>query len=274
VAIGYDCIPVVSADLVPSLDASRFVNYLSVIKHADRVAGISASATEEFQGFVDTLPTQGLHGPVIMECALPSTPRAPGDRSRGDRRERPSVLMVGSFEPRKNHLGVLHAAEKLWRSGLEFDLTFIGGSGWGTELPDRIAELTQAGRRLTVLHNANTSALQLAYRSSRFTVFPSKHEGFGLPVAESLAAGTPVITSDFGSMRELASDGGALMIDPHDDAALEAAMRTLLTDDNELEKLRQQIAWRPGRDWEDYARELWSVLVAPLVPSDGEPAPQ
>ena len=44
------------------------------------------------------------------------------------------VLMVGSFEPRKNHLGVLHAAETLWREGLDFELTFIGGSGWGSEI--------------------------------------------------------------------------------------------------------------------------------------------
>jgi glycosyltransferase involved in cell wall biosynthesis len=275
VAIGYDCIPVVSADLVPTADANRFVNYLSAIKHAERVAGISASATLEFQGFTDTLPTQGLRGPVVLGCMLPSPPHTGGERNPPTARDRPLVLMVGSFEPRKNHLGVLHAAERLWRSGLDFALQFIGGSGWGYEVPDRIAELKQAGRPITVLHSADPSALELAYRSARFSVFPSKDEGFGLPVAESLAAGTPVITSNFGSMRELASTGGSLMIDPDDDHSLENAMRILLTDDVELDRLRAQLASRPARDWDDYARELWAILVNPLVTAEvgSEPSP-
>jgi len=268
VAIGYDCIPIVSSDLVPTPDSSRFVNYLSVIKHARRVAGISASATTEFQGFVETLPTQGLLGPVVVECMLPTSPRRSGPSNDVATLDRPMVLMVGSFEPRKNHLAVLHAAETLWRAGLDFDLTFIGGSGWGSELPDRIDELTHAGRPITVLRNVDQSVLDRAYRSATFTVFPSTHEGFGLPVAESLAAETPVITSDFGSMRELAAAGGALTIDPHDDAALVTAMRTLLTDAGELERLRLQIADRTLREWDDYAAELWAALITPLLSGD------
>ena len=265
VAIGYDCIPVVSADLVPTLDSSRFVEYLSVIKHANAVAGISESAAAEFQGFVEALPSQGLKGPAVFECMLPAASGAATAPSDRDRTKRPMVLMVGSFEPRKNHLGVLHAAETLWREGLDFELTFIGGSGWGSEIPDRIAALTQFGRPITVLRNVDQARLDQAYRSARFTVFPSRHEGYGLPVAESLEAGTPVITSDFGSLRELASGGGALMVDPHDDNALANAMRRLLSDDAELALLRRQIAERPPRTWDDYARELWNRLVAPLL---------
>jgi glycosyltransferase involved in cell wall biosynthesis len=90
-------------------------------------------------------------------------------------------------------------------------------------------------------------------------------------VAESLAAGTPVITSDFGSLGELAAGGGVRTIDPHDDLALVGAMRDLLVDDVELEKLRDQILQRPTRDWDDYAGELWSALVTPLVTAGVEP---
>jgi glycosyltransferase involved in cell wall biosynthesis len=172
--------------------------------------------------------------------------------------------MVGSFEPRKNHLGVLQAAEGLWRQGLDFEVVFIGGSGWGTDLPERIAALRRQGRPVTQRQGVGEAELEAAYRSARLSVFPSVHEGFGLPVAESLALGTPVITSDFGSMRELASGGGAIMVDPYDDEALEAAMGRLLTDDTELEALRTQITSRPRRDWDDYARDLWDTLVAPM----------
>jgi glycosyltransferase involved in cell wall biosynthesis len=264
-AIGYDCIPIVSADLVPT--GGAFIEYLNMIKQAARVAGISTSATIEFQGFVDMLPAQGLKGPVV-ECVELGGPRPTNRPSRRALRERPMVLMVGSLEPRKNQLTVLHAAEKLWRGGLDFELTFICGSEWGTEIPDRIDELTRAGRSINVHRHADSIALEKAYHAARFTVFPSKHEGYGLPVVESLAAGTPVITSNFGCMLALAAQGGALVVDPEDDASLEAAMRTLLTDDDTIEELRAQIPGRPHRDWDDYANELWSTLVAPLLTLD------
>jgi glycosyltransferase involved in cell wall biosynthesis len=265
VAIGHDCIPVVSGDLVPMEDARRFVNYLSMIKHAERVAGVSSSASAEFQGFVETLSTQGLQGPLVVECREPSPPPSGGTRRSNSPNKRPMVLMVGSLEPRKNHLAVLHAAERLWRAGIDFEMTIICGSGWGSEIPDRIEQLTEAGRPLTVMRQADAATLDLAYRTARFSVFPSLHEGFGLPVAESLAAGTPVITSDFGSLQEISSFGGTLMVNPHDDDALEHAMRRLLTDDTVLEDLQKQIEMRPRRDWEDYARELWTSLVQPLL---------
>jgi glycosyltransferase involved in cell wall biosynthesis len=264
VAIGYDCIPVVSADLVPNGDT--FMQYLNMIKHADAVAGISRTAVAEFGGFVDMLGAQGLTGPHVTEVPLGvnEQPARLGDHQS---LTPPMVLMVGSMEPRKNHLAVLHAAEKLWRRGLVFQLTFICGSEWGTEIPERIAQLTRVGRPITVLHRADTMALEASYRCARFSVFASKHEGYGLPIVESLAAGTPVITSNFGCMLELASEGGALVVDPFDDEALEAAMFSLLHDDRRLEELRAEIAQRTKRSWDDYAADLWTTLVAPyLVP--------
>jgi glycosyltransferase involved in cell wall biosynthesis len=79
-------------------------------------------------------------------------------------------------------------------------------------------------------------------------------------VVESIACGTPVITSDFGSMREITADGGALLVDPRDDHALAAAMHTLLTDDAELERLAKQARGRPVRTWDDYADQVWQIL--------------
>jgi glycosyltransferase involved in cell wall biosynthesis len=258
--IGYDCIPVVSADMVPELDSTKFVRYLEVVKHADRVAAISASAAVEFAGFVKALPAQGLRGPQVVECRLASE-REPIVRHRESSQARPLVLMVGSFEPRKNHLAVLQAAETLWREGLDFTLGLIGGSGWGHEIPERIESLQAAGRPVTVGHRVSQDVVDDAYLDARFTVFPSLHEGYGLPIAESLAAGTPAIISDFGSMAELGELGGTVMIDPHDDLALIEAMRRLLLDDAELGRLKDEIARRAIRTWQDYADDLWWALI-------------
>ncbi len=175
----------------------------------------------------------------------------------------PLVLSVGSFEPRKNHLSLLYAAERLWREGCDFELVLIGGSGWGHEIPNEIARLRRRGRRIETRHRVSDSEVAAAYRRSRFTVFTSLHEGYGLPVAESLAYGIPAITSNHGSTKEIAESGGAVLVDPRDDEQLVRAMRQLLTDDRKLASLKEEIAKRPQRNWPQYAGEVWDRVVAP-----------
>jgi glycosyltransferase involved in cell wall biosynthesis len=262
VAVAHDAIPVVSADMVPSEESAKFVQYLTSVKFASRVAAVSRSAAAEMAGFVTALATQGLEGPLVTEVALgsPEVPAPSGDPTVTGV---PDVLVVGSHEPRKNHLAVLHAADVLWREGASFSLIFIGGSGWGTEFPERVAELQKAGRPVDVRRGVSDADLAAAYRSAAFTVFPSLHEGFGLPVAESIAFGTPVITTDFGATAETAFDGGAVLVDPWDDDALIDAMRILLTDPVALRHLREEARHRVVRDWHEYATELWAWLVEP-----------
>jgi glycosyltransferase involved in cell wall biosynthesis len=263
VAVGYDCIPAVSADLVPAAERDRFPRYLSVLKFARRIAGISSSATAEFRGFGAALAAQGLASPTIVECQLPTEWAAPATAAHAaPAGARPLVLSVG-LEPRKNPLGVLYAAERLWLEGLDFELRFVAGSAWGDEALERIDELRRQGRRVSMVTALSDAELAASYQQARFTVFVSLHEGFGLPVAESLAFGTPVITSGYGGTREVAAGGGAVLVDPRDDEALVNAMRCLLTDQAVLEGLRRQIAARPVRTWEQYAAELWGSLVEP-----------
>lgn len=261
--IGYDMIPVVSADLRPDVDAVRFASYLSVIKHATRVAGISVSATTEFAGFAHAVTAQGLPGPTVREVLLPGdvpTHATPSASAAPDRR--PLVLCVGSHEPHKNHRTVLHAAERLWRAGHEFDLEFIGGTGWRSEeLVAYLAEVRASGRPVHDRGRVTDDELWQAYRDASFTVFLSVHEGFGLPVVESLGCGTPVVTSIYGSMGEIAAGGGCLAVDPRDDDAVTEAIRVLLTDRNVLDRLREEAARRPVRRWDQYATELWDVLA-------------
>lgn len=267
VAIGYDCIPAVSADMVPAGETNRFARYLVVVKHARRIASIGATATAEFRGFAQALPAQGLKGPLVTEVALPvgadrSIASVDGPEATG-RGGLPLVLCVGTFEPRKNQMALLYAAERLWREGLLFELLLIGGAGWGDVVPRMIDGLKQKGRPVHAVTKATGAQLEDAYNRARFTVFASLHEGFGLPVAESLEHGTPVITTKYGSTGEIASHGGAMRIDPNDDEELVAAMRTMLVDDDLVRQLRRDIRARPSRTWDEYASELWDSVVAP-----------
>ena len=260
--VGHDTIPVLSADLMPPAEPNRFVRFLTVVKHAKRVAAVSASAASEFQGFANTLGTQGLTGPIVSVCPLPVEVSAAPSTTAAPRTTRPPIVCIGTHEPRKNHVAVLQAAELLWREGLSFELCLIGGKGWGAdEFDAQLAALQRAGRAVTVLRTASDDDLWSALRAARFTVFPSLHEGFGLPLAESLAVGTPAVTTMYGSTREIGLDGGVLFVDPRDDDDLAGAMRRLLVDDELLSRLREEALARPRRTWDDYAEQLWTTLV-------------
>lgn len=265
--IGYDCIPAVSPELVHPGLPERFMSYLSVVKHASVVAGISTSATAEFAGFAQMMPAQGLAGPRVVEVVLPvEVPRAergPEPVAGGV----PLVLSVGSFEPRKNQLALLVAAERLWREGLRFRLLFIGGGGWRTEFEALVNRLKTHGRDVDVAVQVSDAELRGAYRRARFTVLTSLHEGYGLPVAESLAYGVPALTTSYGSTAEIAAEGGALLVDPRDDDALLCELRRMITDDALVAALRAEALARPVRTWDDYAAELWQALATGSVPA-------
>jgi glycosyltransferase involved in cell wall biosynthesis len=262
VAIGYDAIPVVSADLRPPGEANAFTSYLTVIKHSARVAGISTSATVEFAGFAHALSSQGLAGPDVGEVVLPSDVPPPPPGYHRVAPAIPRIVCVARLEPHKNHAALLHAAEVLWREGIEFDLELIGQQGWSTTAVDaQLAALARANRPVRLRGSVSDEELWFAIRDASFTVFVSLHEGFGLPVSESLACGTPVITTRYGSQGQIAEQGGCLTVDPRSDQELIDAMRTMLTDPETESRLRAEAAARPARSWQDYADELWSTLV-------------
>lgn len=258
--IGYDMIPITSAEMRPLADTGAFAQYLTVVKHAHRVAGISRSSTAEFAGFTHSLKSQGLAGPDVREVLLAGeAPHTLGSaRPHGDR---PVMLCLGSQEPHKNQRAALHAAERLWREGLDFEVRLVGGRGWSDAvLRPAIERLADAGRSITALGRVSDSRLLDEMRSADFVFFASLHEGYGLPAAESLACGIPVITSNFGSQLEIAELGGCLVVDPRDDDEVTEAIRRLLTKPEELQRLRSEAVARPVRTWDEYASELWAFL--------------
>lgn len=267
-AITHDCIPITFSETLIEWFGDTFAQHLSALREFDRLAPVSEASATEHRGWRRALSATGRPGPAIDAVPLPSEVRLSTETELDAARRRfvvegmPTVLVVGSSEPRKNHLAVLYAAEVLWRRGHRFGLTFIGGRAWGSDLFARKAdELAAACRPIDIATGVGDAQLWAAYRVSRFTVFPSLAEGFGLPAAESLACGTPTITSNFGSMKEVAAAGGALLVDPRDDEQIVDTMERLLVDDALLERLRCEARERPIRTWDTYASETWNLLV-------------
>ncbi|MEP6799230.1 MAG: glycosyltransferase family 1 protein [Lapillicoccus sp.] len=261
--VAYDMIPILSTELRPFGESGIFARFLSAVKYADRVAGISSSAMEEFQGFADMLGAQGLPGPQVVEIELPEDIGEHEFPAVGTYAStRPLVLITGRREPHKNVRAALHAAERLWSEGLDFEVVMLGSRGWDERLlTETMDRLKADGRPLTTLGWVTDEEMWGRIRDASFVVFASLHEGYGLPISEALACGTPVVTTNYGSQLEIGGKGGCLLVDPRDDAQLTAAMRELITDPARLAQLRAEIPDRPQRRWDDYARQLWTYLV-------------
>ena len=136
-------------------------------------------------------------------------------RADGDRADlgRPYVLTVATLEPRKN-LGALVEAHRLL--GDDVLLAVAGGSGWGDQPELR-------GPNVVRLGFVSDDELARLYRGAAVAVYPSRFEGFGMPITEAMACGVPVVASGHESMDEAAGDA-AVRADPDDPAAIAAAI--------------------------------------------------
>ena len=135
-------------------------------------------------------------------------------------------LFVGAIEPKKNVGRLLQA---YFAADLDTPLVLAGKAAWKSE--EELALLRHAGGaggrgRVLRLDYVPRALLEALVRCARAVTFPSLYEGFGLPVAEALSVGTPVLTSNTSSLPEVAGDA-ALSVGPYDVPALTAALRRL-----------------------------------------------
>jgi O-antigen biosynthesis alpha-1,2-rhamnosyltransferase len=136
-------------------------------------------------------------------------------------------LIVGTIEPRKNHAMVIDTFERLWASGSSAKLLIFGRLGWRSDdLARRIRRHPELGRRLLWLEAGTDSELDFAYRHATALLFPSRCEGFGLPLVEAMRYGLPVLASDIPVFREIGGDYPRFF-DADASGALEHAVRQL-----------------------------------------------
>lgn len=141
-------------------------------------------------------------------------------------------LYVGTIEPRKNLDRLLTAYERLPESlRLRYPLVMAGGSGWCSEHTHEHMRSAASAGWLIYLRYVAQADLPLLYAGARVFVYPSLYEGFGLPVLEAMASGTPVITSNCSSLPEVVGTAG-LQIQPEDIPALTATLVRALQDDD------------------------------------------
>jgi glycosyltransferase involved in cell wall biosynthesis len=201
-----------------------------VVQAAEAVITISEFTKGEAVELLGTAPEKVHAIPIAVEAPFtPDGPRAEGDY----------VLAVGTLEPRKNLALVQQAAR-----AVSVSLRVAGAEGWGGVKVDG-----WAGR-------VSDDELAALYRGARCLVYPSLYEGFGLPVLEAMACGTPVVTSRGGATEEVAGDA-AVLVDPLDADAIAAGIEEALARREELRT--RGLERSKAFSWDRVAQDTWAV---------------
>lgn len=186
-------------------------------------------------------------------------------RVRALTRGKPYLLSVSTLQPRKNYARLIEAFGKLIsefsRQYSELQLVIAGGKGWMYEQVFQTVERLGLQERVLFPQFVSDDDLPALYAGATLFVYPSLYEGFGLPVAEAMACGAPVVSSNASSLPEVGGDA-ALYFDPRDVGAMAATIHRALIDAALRADLRARgFAQAKKFSWEKAARELREYLV-------------
>lgn len=175
------------------------------------------------------------------------------------RLHKPYILFVSTIEPRKNLPRLLDAYEALGPSLREqYDLVIAGPQGWSSEAT--VARLAVSGPSIRYLGYVPEEYLPGLTAGAAVFAYPSLYEGFGFPVAQAMAAGVPVVTSNVSSLPEIAA-GSALLIDPLSTQELHDALARVLTSPSLAAELSSKGRLRAKHfNWDRCARETWNFF--------------
>ena len=259
VALLYDLTPIMETGHTAAVNR-LFERYLDLLcDAASAVPAISQSSRRDFEHYACSM---GKSAPPGRATGLPSG-LAPDGRDLSYRPwPRPYVLFVGTIESRKNHLLALES----WQELLERhdphiipDLVCIGRLGWhASEFLDEYVASAGLNGKISVLSDSvSDDLLAQFYAHAEFTIYPSRYEGWGLPIAESIAFGKVAIVADNSSLREVGGQA-AVYVATDDISALTSAVESMLV--SPPFRAEWEATVRDNRPqlptWEDVARSI------------------
>jgi glycosyltransferase involved in cell wall biosynthesis len=241
------------------------------VRSADRIIAVSGATRDDLRTVLGVPDDKVvvIHEAVGPEFAAPAEPAALAAVTRRYGIRPPYCLFVGNLEPRKNLSRLIEAFGLLrvrsvgaGAAGAPPQLVLAGTRGWLYSGIFATVEAQGGAPDIVFTGYVPPADLPLLYAGAACFVFPSLYEGFGLPVLEAMAAGTPVVASRVGAIPEVAGDA-ALLVDARRPAELAEALETVLTDP----ALRARLVAR-GRvrarsfTWEAVARQTLAAYEA------------
>lgn len=221
----HDLLPVTRPELFPAQSHQHFGRWLEQAIALDGIICVTRTVSEELRAWLrqerparaETLAIDYSHHGADLSGAAPSR-GMPANAAAllAELSARPSILMVGTLEPRKGYMQTLAAFTHLWQNGAELNLVIVGGEGW-KDLPDEqrrdIPELMkqlrqhpQLNQRLFWLNGVSDEFLEKIYATADGLLAASLEEGFGLPLIEAAQKGLPILARDIPVFREVAGE--------------------------------------------------------------------
>lgn len=267
---------VVLFDLIPLIHRDVYLKDVGVtgwyetklahLRNADLLLSISESSRQEAIDHLAFDPAKAINISTAAEDHFaPATvdARTVMHLKRSYGLDRPFVMYTGGIDFRKNIEGLIKAyseVSELVRRKHQLAIVCSVHDVERRRLLDYARSLGLEDRELIMTGFISEADLIACYRLCKLFVFPSWHEGFGLPVLEAMMCGRPVIASDRSSLPEVVGLESALF-DPFDIPALAAKIETLLSDNRERKKLERHSLLQAARfSWESTARKAWDAL--------------
>jgi glycosyltransferase involved in cell wall biosynthesis len=247
-------------------------NVIEVAKLCDHLMHVSASTRNDFVGVLSSAkvnePPHSVHYHgsdflLLNASEAANTTRASEKMWKFFSEPGFHVLMVGTIEPKKNHLAVLSACRTLWERGLAFKLAIIGRSGWQSgAIEGQISTALRNrawGKNLAWFREASDSDLEFAYSSSQLCMLASDGEGFGLPLIEALDHKVPVLASDIPIFHEIGGDH-VEFFDLRAPDALASALERLIVSPSHYEEARRRASSFAWPNWETLCDQTFDKL--------------
>ena len=172
------------------------------------------------------------------------------------------VLAVGNLQPRKNLLRLVEAFALVAATIPSAQLVIVGKAQLDSSAVYRAVKRLNLEKHVVFTDYVSNQELVLFYQAAKLFVYPSIYEGFGLPILEAMACGTPVVASNTSSMPEVAG-GAALCVNPLVSEELAQAMLALLTNLNIANTLAEKgIRWAQQFSWQKTAQETLAIYRA------------
>ncbi|MBS1970405.1 MAG: glycosyltransferase family 4 protein [Bdellovibrionales bacterium] len=256
----YDLIPIYHPELV---EVSReFLNYMRIVRISDKVIAISEYSADQVKFYLDGWKRENAVAiPKVESLYLPFVRHT--DIESRDKFKVPTFVYVSTIEPRKNHLRLALAAEKLKNDGYQFEILCIGKVGWvEEEFWKKISGLQKKGVPIRFMHNVGDKELEDILLRSWCAVYPSLVEGFGLPIIEANEFSLPVITSNNSAMRDVCSNfvKTYYLVEPGSVESISQAMQDFLDCTTQKFQLNQQIG-ENAASWKDYSRSVYKSVL-------------
>lgn len=259
----YDLIPVTEPQYFHEQTVRQFLSWVTaVLQYADHIICNAEATKAALHTLCDTLDMRVPACTVVPLGADFAKKSADTDDADTELLEQlPQyryLLMVGTIEPRKNHRLLLDAVPQLAKRGIK--VVFAGRIGWNMdEFAKEMAKHPEKNRNFFFAQGSTDATIQALYRNALAVAFPTKNEGFGLPIVEAYLHGTPVLATDIPVLREV----GGSFADYFDNTSVDsllAAVDRLTADENAYRQKRAEIAAYRPRTWDTAADEMTAAL--------------